>query len=152
MLFMIFLLACGAAAATGVIFKPGTWYDGLKKPFFTPPNWLFPLAWTVIYVLLAWAGVRLAALPGTGLALALWAAQIALNTLWSPVFFGARRMGMGMAILAVLWLIVAMLVVITFGHDRLAGWMLVPYLLWLCIAAALNWRVWRDNPQAGQAG
>lgn len=152
MLFVILLTACGAAAATGAIFKPGVWYEGLKKPAFTPPKWVFPVAWTTIYILLAWAGARLATLPDAGLALALWALQIALNTLWTPVFFGARQLGAGMAVLALLWVTVAALVVVAFGRDSVAGWMLLPYLLWLCIAAALNWRVWRDNPRARQPG
>lgn len=144
-LFLIFLLACGAAGSTGVIFKPGTWYDGLIKPGFTPPNWVFPVAWTTIYVLIAWAAARLALLPGAGVALALWAAQIALNTLWTPVFFGARRMGAGMAIIALLWLTVAALVIAAFRLDLWAGVLMLPYLAWLCVAAALNWRIWRDN-------
>jgi len=56
MTFFIFLLACGAAASTGLLFKPGQWYESLVKPGFTPPNWLFPVAWSIIYLLLAWAG------------------------------------------------------------------------------------------------
>ncbi|WP_205504871.1 tryptophan-rich sensory protein, partial [Pseudomonas viridiflava] len=55
MTFFIFLLACAAAASAGIIFQPGQWYESLKKPSFTPPNWLFPVAWTTIYLLLAWA-------------------------------------------------------------------------------------------------
>ena len=91
MIFAILLLACAAAGATGVLFQPGAWYDGLAKPWFNPPRWAFPVAWTTLYVLIAWAGARLAGLPGAGVAMALWAAQIALNTLWTPVFFGALR-------------------------------------------------------------
>lgn len=149
MIFLIFLVACGAAAATGVIFQPGSWYDGLRKPGFTPPRWVFPVAWTTLYLLIAWSGARLAGLPGAGAAMALWAAQIALNTLWTPVFFGAHRLGMGMAVIALLWLVVAALTVLAFRLDRLAGALLLPYLAWLSLAAALNFRVWRDNPGAG---
>lgn len=150
MTFLIFLLACGAAATTGILFQPGAWYEGLRKPGFTPPNWAFPVAWTTLYVLMAWAGARLAGLPGSGMALALWGAQIALNTLWTPVFFGARRMAAGMAIIAILWLVVAALMVEAFRLDLWAGMMILPYLAWLCVAAALNFRIWRLNPGAGQ--
>jgi tryptophan-rich sensory protein len=108
--FLIFLIACGAAASTGVIFKPGPWYEGLNKPGFTPPNWAFPVAWTIIYLLLAWAGYRLSLIPGSQTVLALWAAQIALNTLWTPVFFGAHQVLAAMVILLVLWLVVAAMV------------------------------------------
>lgn len=148
--FLIFLLASGAAAATGVIFRPGAWYEGLRKPGFTPPNWAFPLAWSVIYVLSAWAAARVALLPGAGLALALWSAQIALNTLWTPLFFGAHRMAAGLAVMVALVGVVAAMVVAFWGLDRIAGLMLLPYLAWLGVALPLNWRVWRDNPQAAR--
>lgn len=147
-LILIFLLASVAAAATGVIFKPGAWYDGLRKPSFTPPNWAFPVAWTVIYLLSAFAAARVAALPGAGLALALWAAQIALNTLWTPVFFGARQMAIGMVVITTLLVTVASMTVAFWQLDWRAGLMILPYLAWLCVAVALNWRIWRDNPGA----
>ena len=150
-LFLIFMIASAAAATTGIIFRPGSWYDGLRKPSFTPPKWAFPVAWSTIYLLSAIAAARVALLPGAGLALALWAAQIALNTLWTPTFFGARRMGMAMGVMAVLWVVVAGMVVQFWMIDWRSGLMLLPYLAWLCVAAALNWRVWRDNPGAGAA-
>ena len=146
MTFLIFLLACAAAATTGIIFQPGAWYESLNKPGFTPPNWAFPVTWTVLYLLIAWVGARLTTLPGGGFVLALWAAQIALNTLWTPVFFGAHRMGLGMAVIALLWVVVAVMTVLAFRLDRLTGALLLPYLAWLSVAAALNFRVWQDNP------
>lgn len=146
MLFPVFLLAVASAAATGMIFRPGIWYEGLRKPSFTPPKWVFPVAWTLLYILIAWVAARLAALPGTGLALALWSAQIALNTLWTPVFFGAHRIGVALIVIALLWLTVAALVVTAWQVDRWSGAMLLPYLAWLGLASALNWRIWRDNP------
>ena len=148
-LFLIFMIASAAAATTGIIFRPGSWYDGLRKPSFTPPKWAFPVAWSTIYLLSAIAASRVALLPGAGLALALWAAQIALNTLWTPTFFGARRMGMAMGVMAALWAVVAGMVVQFWMLDWRSGLMLLPYLAWLCVAAGLNWRVWRDNPGAG---
>ncbi|MGZ3215570.1 tryptophan-rich sensory protein TspO [Paracoccus sp. T5] len=147
-LFLIFILASAAAAATGVIFRPGAWYDGLRKPGFTPPKWAFPVAWSAIYLLSAMAAARVAPLPGAGLALALWAAQIALNTLWTPVFFGARQIALGMVVIATLLVTVASMTVTFWQLDGLAGLMLLPYLAWLCVAAGLNWRIWRDNPGA----
>ncbi|TGN62277.1 tryptophan-rich sensory protein [Paracoccus liaowanqingii] len=147
-LFLIFLLASVAAASTGVIFKPGAWYDGLNKPGFTPTKWAFPVAWSVIYLLSAFAAARVALLPGAGPALALWAAQIALNTLWTPVFFGARMMALGMVIIATLLVTVSSLTVAVWQLDWRLGLLLLPYLAWLVVATGLNWRVWRDNPGA----
>jgi tryptophan-rich sensory protein len=148
-LFLIFMLASAAAAATGIIFRPGAWYESLQKPSFTPPKWAFPVAWSTIYLLSAIAAARVALLPGAGVALALWAAQIALNTLWTPTFFGARRMAVAMGIIGVLWVVVAAMVVQFWMLDWRSGLLLLPYLAWLCVAAGLNWCIWRDNPAAG---
>ena len=145
MTFLIFLLACGAAASTGVFFKPGPWYESLVKPGFTPPNWAFPVAWSIIYLLLAWAGYRLSLIPGSQLVLGLWATQIALNTLWTPVFFGAHRLFAALVILAMLWLVVAAMVLMALRLDVITGLILIPYLAWLCVAAALNFSIWRNN-------
>ncbi len=145
MTFFIFLLACAAAASTGIIFQPGQWYESLKKPSFTPPNWLFPVAWTTIYLLLAWAGYRLSLMPGSQEVLALWAAQIALNTLWTPVFFGAHKLLAGMVIITLLWLVVAAMLVMALRLDVITGLMLFPYLVWLCVAATLNFSILRNN-------
>ncbi|KPZ11568.1 tryptophan-rich sensory protein TspO [Pseudomonas syringae group genomosp. 3] len=145
MTFFIFLLACTAAAATGIIFKPGAWYESLQKPAFTPPNWAFPVVWTTIYLLLAWAGYRLTLLPGSQTVLALWAAQIALNTLWTPVFFGANRIAAAMVILALLWIVVATMIVMALQLDIITGLILFPYLVWLSVAAALNFSILRHN-------
>ena len=145
MTFLVFLLACGAAASTGLIFKPGPWYESLIKPGFTPPNWVFPVAWATIYLLLAWAGYRLTLIPASQPVLALWAAQIALNTLWTPVFFGAQRILAAMVILAVLWLVVAAMVVMALRLDLITGLILFPYLVWLCVAAALNFSILIKN-------
>ena len=73
MFFAIFLCACAAAGTTGGMFPPGQWYRDLQKPEWTPPDWLFPVAWSVLYLCMAWAAARVAVLPGSSLALALWA-------------------------------------------------------------------------------
>ena len=93
--------------ATGGLFPPGRWYDNLQKPAWTPPNWLFPVAWTTLYLCMAAAGARVAVAEGNGIAMALWSLQIALNALWTPVFFGLRRMRLGLIVLLCLWLAVA---------------------------------------------
>ena len=148
MTFLTFLAAAGAAAATGAVFQPGAWYEGLRKPEWVPPKWAFPVVWTVLYVLIAWAAARVAPQPGAGYALALWSLQIALNTLWTPVFFGARRMGAGAAIVLLLWLTVAAMLWQFWKLDGWAALMILPYLGWLTIAAALNLWVWRNNGDA----
>jgi tryptophan-rich sensory protein len=80
-----------------------------------------------------------------------WALQIALNTLWTPTFFGARRMGMSVLVMLALCFAVLGMLWTFWGLDGLAFVLILPYAAWLCLAAPLNWRVWRDNP-AGGAG
>lgn len=147
-LFATFLLACGAAATTGAMFSPGAWYDGLDKPRWTPPGPVFPLVWTTLYLLMAWAAMRVALMPESGQALAFWAAQIAFNTLWTPVFFGLHRMRAAMIVMIGLWISVAATMVAFWQVDAAAGWMLLPYLVWVSIAAMLNLSVLRRNPQS----
>lgn len=140
-------VACMAAAATGAVFQPGEWYRRLDKPAWTPPDWLFPLAWTVLYVLITWSAWRVAesGSPLTAPALAVFAAQITLNALWSPIFFGLRRMGAAMAVLVCLWLSIAAMLVLFWMVEPVTGAMIVPYLLWVTVAGALNLSVWRRN-------
>lgn len=145
-LFAIFLASCVAAGITGAAFKPGDWYAALQKPVWTPPDWAFPVVWTTLYLLMSYSAMRVALLPGAGMALALWGLQLALNTLWTPIFFGLRRMREGFLVILALWVAVAG-TVWSFGQvDGLAGVLMLPYLLWVSIAAALNFSVWRMNP------
>jgi tryptophan-rich sensory protein len=145
--FCIFLMACVGAGATGGLFPPGSWYEKLNKPSWTPPNWLFPVAWTTLYVLMAVAGARVAVLSGNGVAMALWSLQIALNGLWTPVFFGLKKLKLGLCVLSGLWLAVAATTLALGQVDTIAGVLFLPYLLWVTIAGALNLSVLRLNPE-----
>ena len=127
------------------MFDPGEWYENLEKPSWTPPKWLFPVAWTILYIAMAVAAARIAVLEGSGYALAFFALQIALNTLWTPVFFGLHRMGAGMVIILCLWAAVAATMVAFFQLDLIAGLLFVPYLVWVTVASALNYSVMRLN-------
>ena len=145
-LFGIFIVACCAAATTGAAFPPGKWYMSLAKPSWTPPDWVFPLAWITIYLLISFAGARVAVLEGSGYALAFWAMQAGFSTLWTPIFFGLRRMKEALYVMAPLWLSVAGCVWANFQLDFWAGVAFLPYMLWVTVAAALNFSVARMNP------
>ena len=144
--FFIFLAASGAAAATGSMFQPGQWYEGLNKPSWTPPKLAFPIVWTILYILIAVAAARVVHLPGARYALAFWALQIALNTLWTPIFFGLRDMKAGMVVILMLWVAVLCTLISLMQIDMIAGLMFVPYLIWVSIASALNYSVMTRNP------
>ena len=144
--FFIFLAASGAAAATGSMFQPGQWYENLDKPSWTPPKLAFPIVWTILYILIAVAGARVVHLEGSGYALAFWALQIALNTLWTPIFFGLRDMKAGLVVILMLWVAVLCTLISLLQVDMIAGLMFVPYLIWVSIASALNYAVMTRKP------
>ena len=151
LLFTIFLVACVGAGMTGGLFPPGTWYRQLRKPVWTPPDWVFPVTWTVLYLCMAAAGARAAMAPDNGIAMACWAMQIAFNGLWTPVFFGLRKIRLGMVVVGMLWLTVLGATLALWQVDWIAGALFVPYLVWVTIAAALNAAVWRLNPEEARA-
>jgi len=136
-----FLLICFAAAAVGGLFPPGDWYAQLKRPPLTPPGWLFGPAWTLLYTAMAvaaWLVWRSTRHPLRTRALALFFIQLALNALWSPVFFGSGKMALALVVMVCLWLAVAATLVHNFKIHRVAGWLFVPYLAWISFAAYLN--------------
>jgi tryptophan-rich sensory protein len=144
--FIIFLTACIVAGATGAMFPPGPWYEKLQKPAWTPPNFMFPLVWTTLYICIAYAAARVAVLPDSTLALAFWSLQIVANMLWTPVFFGFRKLKAGLFVLGGLWVSVAATMLALWQVDWVAGLLFVPYLIWVSIAGALNLAVVRLNP------
>lgn len=135
-------LAVGAVGSLATAPKIPTWYAGLAKPGWTPPDAVFPVAWTTLYVLMAVALWRLwqlhAPSPERRRAVLLWFAQLALNALWSPVFFGMEAPGAALVIVVVLWLAIAATIFACARIDRIAAWLLVPYLAWVSYATTLN--------------
>lgn len=145
-LFFTYLAACGAAAASGALIKPGPWYAALAKPRWTPPDWAFPLVWTSLYLCMSFAAQRVAGLPEAVQAIAFWSVQIALGTLWTPVFFGLKRMRAALWVMAALWISVLATFVSFLMVDLVAGLVLAPYMVWVSIAALLNIQMVRLNP------
>jgi benzodiazapine receptor len=127
----------GLASTAGV----DGWYAAAAKPPWTPPNWLFGPVWTVLYTAMAgaaWLVWRRWGWHGATLALLLYAVQLLLNALWTPLFFGAELLWLGLAVITALDLVLAATVVAFFQRHRAAGALLVPYLLWALYATTLN--------------
>lgn len=145
-----FLVASYAAAAIGSFamqdWQP--WYDALAKPSWTPPGALIGAVWMVLYGLMgvaAWLVWRERGWQGARVALGLWSVQLVLNALWTPLFFGAKLLGVAFAELVVLWLAILATTVAFARVRRTAAWLLVPYLAWVAFAGALNLTIWRMN-------
>lgn len=135
-------LAVGAIGSIATTPKIPTWYAGLAKPSWTPPDAVFPIAWTTLYVLMAVALWRLwqlhAPSPARRSAILLFIVQLSLNAIWSPVFFGMEAIGLALAVIIVLWIAIAATIIASARIDRIAAWLLAPYLAWVSYATALN--------------
>ena len=133
---------------TAAMFKPAEWYKSLRKPPWTPPNWLFAPVWTVLYIAIAVAGWLVWKKAGFGPALNVWTIQLLLNGSWSYVMFGAKNIGAAMLTLCALWLFVALFAYMAWPIDRVGSMLFWPYLAWVTIAGALNFSIWRLNRSA----
>jgi tryptophan-rich sensory protein len=138
-LWIAVVAAVALAGSSVTLPKIPTWYASLAKPSFTPPNAVFGPVWTILYLMMAVAVWRIGAGdPARKRAVVLFAVQLALNAIWSPVFFGLEMPGLGLAVIVALLVSLAATVVVFWRIDRPAGLLLAPYLLWVCYATALN--------------
>ncbi|MEA3001090.1 MAG: translocator protein [Sphingomonadales bacterium] len=130
------------------------WFDALVKPSFMPPAWAFPVAWTILYILM---GLSLALIlhargaSGRPLALTLFFLQLILNYGWPPTFFALHKLGLALGIVAAMLLFAAVAALLFYRIRKAAGLLLLPYLAWLCLAAALNYEIKALNPGADLA-
>jgi benzodiazapine receptor len=146
------LIICFGAAAVGARFKPGAWYAGIRKPSWTPPNRLFAPVWTLLYAMMAVAAWLVWRQTGPSGAVGLFVLQLALNGVWSWLFFGLHRPGLAFADIVALWLAILATLVTFWNVRALAGLLLAPYLAWVTFATALNAALWRLNGPASSIG
>lgn len=133
-------VAGGAASSAG----GRGWYLSLIRPPGTPPDWVFAPVWTALYVLMgiaAWRVWRRGARP----ALQLWGWQLALNAIWSPVFFRLHNPAAALAVILPLLALIGLTTRAFVRQERLAGALLLPYLGWVCYATYLNAGFWWLN-------
>lgn len=140
-----FVAVVFAAAASGSLFMPGGWYEALNKPAWTPPNWVFPVVWSVLYVMIVIAGWLVWRRAGWSSALAVWGIGLVLNALWSYLMFGRHEIGLALADSVALWLSIAAFIGLAWHLDRVAAYLFVPYLAWVSVATFLNFTIWRIN-------
>ncbi|MBI4225376.1 MAG: tryptophan-rich sensory protein [Candidatus Sungbacteria bacterium] len=148
---VIAILVSEAAGVIGAVFTTPAiqsgWYAGLVKPALNPPAWVFGPVWTALYFLM---GVSLylvwkSNVPEKKKALMLFAAQLILNAVWTPVFFGAHAIGNALAIIVLLWAAIVLTILIFTKISKPAAWLLAPYILWISFAGYLNYSIWVLN-------
>lgn len=143
------------AGVGGLLTDVGPWYESLRFSKLRPPNWLFGPAWTVIFALIATAGVVAWNAAPDGDArwtlIALFAVNGLLNLAWSPLFFKLKRPDWALMELVPFWLSILGLIVFILPFSPRAAALLAPYLAWVTFAGWLNWRVVRLNAPFGRA-
>ncbi|MBS2015203.1 MAG: tryptophan-rich sensory protein [Deltaproteobacteria bacterium] len=150
------LVAAGSVILTStagrIVSAPGVagWYRTLAKPSFNPPNWVFPVAWSTLFLLMAVAFWRvLRTPPETRLrsrAIVLFVAQLVVNVGWSVAFFGAHSPLFGLLVIVPFWLLIVVTMVTFAQIDRVAGSLLAPYVAWVAFATVLTATILRMNP------
>jgi len=131
-------LVVGGGLVIGYATAPGAWYASLAKPPFNPPNWIFAPVWTTLYVLIAIAGWRTWRRERSGSAMRLWWAQLALNFLWTPVFFAAHRIDLALIVIVLLLFAIVAFMIASGRKDAVATSLFAPYAAWVGFATLLN--------------
>jgi len=153
-LLLFFLLCFTVAGVAGWITRPEItgWYSTIRKPSWNPPNWIFGPVWTTLYAMMAvagWLAWQSEAGPQRTQVLWLFAVQLALNFLWSPLFFNLHKPGLAAIEIVFLWIAIGAFTVVAWNVSRAASLLFLPYWLWVSFAAVLNFIIWRLNQTAG---
>mgnify|MGYP001340309502 CR=1 FL=1 len=150
--FVIAILIPQLAAVIGSVFTMPSiedWYANLEKPQLAPPNWVFGPAWTALFLLM---GIALFIVWQKGLnkknvkaAFSIFIGQLALNVLWSIIFFGLHSPGFAFVEIVFLWFAILATIIAFAKVSKPAAWLLVPYILWVSFASYLNFMIWMLN-------
>lgn len=145
------LLLGFAAARLAPAGSQNAWYAALAKPRLTPPDWAFPVAWTTIYILLGFALAMILHARGARLrtlAIGLFVVQLAVNLVWSPIFFGMHQVAVALGIVVAMFVLTLAMAVVFARIRTLSAVLLIPYLAWLVLAFYLNYAIMDLNPGA----
>ena len=147
---LLFGAPVALVAIAGGLFNPSrgdtkAWYDSLAKPAFNPPDAIFGPVWGVLYVLIAIAGARAWLRDADRATIGMWIAQLVLNGMWSPLFFGAKQPAAALAVIVLMVITIAAFIVRARRFDKGAVPLMLPYLAWVSFATALNFEIVRLN-------
>ncbi|EHJ94696.1 Protein CrtK [Vreelandella boliviensis LC1] len=145
---MVSLLLVGLTATTGARFRPDSWYRELSKPKWTPPDIAFPIAWGILYLLMAIAAWRIYMAEESAwrtACLAVYVLQLLANAAWSWLFFGRKQIVAALVNIIVLLAFITIAIALFYQVSTLAAWLMVPYWLWVALALALNASIFRLN-------
>lgn len=144
------ILICQAAGIVGSVFTAPAiagWYAGLEKPVFNPPDWIFGPVWIILYLLMGIALYLILIDKKKNKSVALWlfGIQLALNSMWSIIFFGLQRPFYALIELIILWIAVVLTIWQFWKINVKAAALLLPYIAWSTFAMILNYSIWQLN-------
>jgi len=145
---LISILLVGITASTGARFRPDSWYRELRKPSWTPPDIAFPIAWGILFLLMAIAAWRIYMADESAwrtASLAVYALQLLANAAWSWLFFGRKQIAIALVDIVGLLVLITVAIVLFSQVSTLAAWLMVPYWLWVALALGLNASIWKLN-------
>jgi len=125
-----------------------TWYIILNRSPLTPPNYVFPIAWTILYTLIAicgWFIWQISSFPGLRLIKSLYVVQLILNWSWTPLFFSYHLTGTSLVCLLLMDIAVSMIIYLTYARLKSVSMLMIPYLVWILFASYLNLYIWQYN-------
>jgi tryptophan-rich sensory protein len=142
-------LAVGAIAGMATSKNVGGWYTTLQRPSFAPPNYLFGPVWTSLYILMGIAfyiiWTKEDASHWKKRAIGIFLIQLALNFMWSFIFFELKWMGIAFVEICLMWLAIFLTILVFSRLSKIAAWLLVPYICWVTFASILNYYYWYLN-------
>ncbi|MGQ9542593.1 MAG: TspO/MBR family protein [Candidatus Bathyarchaeia archaeon] len=142
MVFASFIILVYLIGLSGSVFTDaGAWYQGLRKPFFTPPGWVISAVWNVLFLLIGLSGGFMYFQSERRSYFIFYGVNLALNFLWSPIFFWLKNPALAFIELVFLWMTILALIFLALKRSRVAAYLLIPYLVWVSIAGVLNFSI-----------
>jgi len=147
-IWMVALIAIGGVI--GSLTKPeiSTWYSTLNRSTLTPPNYIFPIAWTILYGIIGacgWLIWRSPQFPRLSVIKTLYVTQLILNWSWTPLFFHYHLTGLSLVVLGAMDILVCALICIAYRKMKAVSLLMIPYLSWILFASYLNFYIWQYN-------
>ena len=147
-IWIVVLIAIGGVI--GSLTKPeiNSWYSTLNRSILTPPNYVFPVAWTILYGIIGacgWLIWHKFSSPKLSIIKTLYVTQLILNWSWTPLFFHYHLTGLSFVVLVVMDSLVGLLIYFTYPKMRSVSLLMLPYLSWILFATYLNFYIWWYN-------
>ncbi len=147
-IWIVALIAIGGVI--GSLTKPeiSAWYSALNRSTLTPPNYVFPIAWTILYGIIGACGWLIwcaQAFPKLSVIKTLYVAQLILNWSWTPLFFHYHLTGLSLVVLIAMDILVGTIIYLTYPKIRAVSLLMIPYLSWILFASYLNFYIWQYN-------